>query len=71
MKTERTAGYDESPAGSDPRFIYKYAAESQKIAMGNAQDDPGLFIPPFRATFRISGTSRLKTPGPSARGIWR
>ena len=36
--------YGESPVGSDPRFIYNYGAVPQKIAMGNAQDDPGLFI---------------------------
>ena len=30
--------------GSDPRFLYSYAANSQRIAMGNAQDDPGLFV---------------------------
>jgi hypothetical protein len=36
--------YAESPVGSDPRFIYNYGAVLQKIAMGNAQDDPGLFV---------------------------
>jgi hypothetical protein len=36
--------YGESPLGSDPRFIYNYGAVPQKIAMGNAQDDPGLFV---------------------------
>jgi hypothetical protein len=36
--------YQETPVGSDPRFIYNYGAVPQKIAMGNAQDDPGLFI---------------------------
>ena len=30
--------------GSDQRFLYNYAAVPQKIAMSNAQDDPGLFI---------------------------
>jgi hypothetical protein len=44
VKTDTSSGYAESPVGSDPRFIYNYAANSQKIAMGNAQDDPGLFI---------------------------
>jgi len=44
IKTDTTSGYEESPMGSDPRFVYTYAANSQKIAMGNAQDDPGLFI---------------------------
>jgi Tc toxin complex TcA C-terminal TcB-binding domain/Neuraminidase-like domain/Salmonella virulence plasmid 28.1kDa A protein len=36
--------YSESPVGSDSRFLYNYGAVPQKIAMGNAQDDPGLFI---------------------------
>ncbi len=43
ISTDTSAGYAESPAGSDPRFVYNYAAVPQKIAMGNAQDDPGLF----------------------------
>ena len=43
--TNDTSGvYVEGSAGSDPRFLYNYAAVPQKIAMGNAQDDPGLFI---------------------------
>ena len=29
---------------ADPRFIYNYAAVSQKIVLGNGQDDPGLFL---------------------------
>jgi hypothetical protein len=36
--------YAESPVGADPRFVYNYGAVPQKIATGNAQDDPGLFI---------------------------
>lgn len=36
--------YPESPVGSDPRFLYNYAAVPQTIATGNAQDDPGLFV---------------------------
>jgi hypothetical protein len=39
-----SASYPESPVGADPRFRYNYAAVPQKIAMGNAQDDPGLFL---------------------------
>jgi hypothetical protein len=41
---DTTSGYKESPSGSDSRFIYSYAANAQKIATGNAQDDPGLFL---------------------------
>jgi hypothetical protein len=44
VKTDVGSGYPESPVGSDPRFIYNYAANAQKIALGNGQDDPGLFI---------------------------
>jgi hypothetical protein len=41
---DATPGYAEAPIGSDPRFVYDYAAVPQKIATGNAQDDPGLFV---------------------------
>jgi hypothetical protein len=44
ISTDTAAGYPESPVGSDPRFAYDYAAVPQKIALGNAQDDPGLFV---------------------------
>ena len=44
ITTDTTAGYAENPPGSDSRFIYTYAAVPQKIVLGNAQDDPGLFI---------------------------
>jgi hypothetical protein len=42
-----SATYPESPVGSDTRFRYNYAAVPQKIALGNAQDDPGLFLTTF------------------------
>ena len=44
VKTDTGSGYEENPVGSDPRFVYNYAAVPQKIATGNAQDDPGLFV---------------------------
>ncbi|HEY4088381.1 MAG TPA: neuraminidase-like domain-containing protein [Bryobacteraceae bacterium] len=44
VSTDVGAGYAETPAGSDPRFVYNYAAVPQKIALGNGQDDPGLFL---------------------------
>jgi Tc toxin complex TcA C-terminal TcB-binding domain/Neuraminidase-like domain/Salmonella virulence plasmid 28.1kDa A protein len=44
ISSDPSSGYGESPIGSDPRFLYNYAAVPQKIATGNAQDDPGLFI---------------------------
>lgn len=44
VSTDLAAGYPETPVGSDPRFVYNYAAVPQKIALGNAQDDPGLFL---------------------------
>ncbi len=47
VSTDTSAGYPEGSVGgvgSDPRFVYNYAAVPQKIALGNAQDDPGLFL---------------------------
>ena len=47
VSTDASAGYTEGPVGavgSDPRFVYNYAAVPQKIALGNGQDDPGLFV---------------------------
>jgi len=44
VRTDIGGGYAENPIGADPRFVYNYAAVPQKIAMGNAQDDPGLFV---------------------------
>ncbi len=44
IQTGSDSGYTENPVGSDPRFVYDYAAVPQKIATGNAQDDPGLFV---------------------------
>jgi Tc toxin complex TcA C-terminal TcB-binding domain len=44
ISTDTTPGYAENPVWSDPRFLYNYAAVPQKIAMGNAQDYPGLFL---------------------------
>lgn len=38
-----SADYTETGPG-DTRFAYNYAAVSQKIVLGNAQDDPGLFL---------------------------
>jgi hypothetical protein len=39
-----TPNYAENPVGADPRFVYNYAAVPQQIVLGNAQDDPGLFL---------------------------
>lgn len=44
VSTDTGPGYAENPVGSDPRFIYNYGAVPQRIALGNAQDDPGLFL---------------------------
>ncbi|HKV94827.1 MAG TPA: neuraminidase-like domain-containing protein [Candidatus Angelobacter sp.] len=44
VSADTSAGYTENPVGSDPRFVYDYAAVPQEIALGNAQDDPGLFV---------------------------
>jgi receptor-binding and translocation channel-forming TcA subunit of Tc toxin len=44
VRTDSSSGYEESPQGADPRFLYNYAAVPQRIALGNGQDDPGLFV---------------------------
>ena len=44
VSTDLGLGYPETPVGADPRFQYSYAAVPQKIVLGNAQDDPGLFL---------------------------
>ena len=44
ISNDTSAVYVEGSTGSDSRFLYNYAAVPQKIAMGNAQDDPGLFV---------------------------
>jgi len=42
--TDLAGGYAEAPPGGDQRFAYNYAAVPLKIVLGNAQDDPGLFL---------------------------
>ena len=44
VSNDTSGGYDEAPGDSDTRFVYNYAAVPQKIVLGNAQDDPGLFL---------------------------
>jgi hypothetical protein len=47
VSTDVSAGYPEGSVGAvgdDPRFAYNYAAVPQRIALGNGQDDPGLFV---------------------------
>jgi hypothetical protein len=43
VSTDLGSGYPRQ-AGADPRFVDQYAAVPQKIVLGNAQDDPGLFL---------------------------
>jgi hypothetical protein len=43
VSTDLSSGYPRQ-AGKDPRFVDQYAAVPQKIVLGNAQDDPGLFL---------------------------
>ncbi len=45
VSTDTSSGYAESPAGSDPRFLYDFGAVTQRIvlSLGNVQDDPCLF----------------------------
>jgi hypothetical protein len=44
ISNDLAGGYAEAPPGADPRFTYNYASVPQKIVLGNAQDDPGLFL---------------------------
>jgi len=45
LTTDATSSADYGETGpGDTRFAYNYAAVSQKIVLGNAQDDPGLFV---------------------------
>jgi hypothetical protein len=43
VSTDLGSGYPRQ-SGTDPRFVDRYAAVPQKIVLGNAQDDPGLFL---------------------------
>jgi Tc toxin complex TcA C-terminal TcB-binding domain len=43
VSTDTSAGYTRL-GGPDPRFVDQYAAVPQKIVLGHAQDDPGLFL---------------------------
>ena len=72
VKTDVTSGYPENPAGADPRFIYNYAANSQRIVMGNAQDDPGLFITAIASNIADQRYLPFENAGAvNAPGTWR
>lgn len=43
MNTDLGAGYPRKK-GSEPHFVDQYGAVPQKILLGNAEDDPGLFL---------------------------
>jgi Tc toxin complex TcA C-terminal TcB-binding domain/Neuraminidase-like domain/Salmonella virulence plasmid 28.1kDa A protein len=43
ISTDLSSGYARPP-GSDSRFVDQLGAVPQKIVLGNAQDDPGLFL---------------------------
>lgn len=61
-------GYAETPPGGDARFAYNYAAVPQKIALGNAQDDPGLFLTSI--TNNLSDARYLPFEGGGAVSSW-
>ena len=54
---------------SDPRFVYDYGAVPQKIALGNAQDDPGLFQTALSSN--LSDQRYLPFEGAGAISSWR
>ena len=59
ISTDTSAGYAESPVGSDPRFLYNYAAVPQKIAPGTMAGPHGLR--------RVSGGRGKEAGSPLAR----
>lgn len=66
--TDLGAGYAEAPVGADPRFVYTYGAVPQKIVMGNAQDDPGLFENQIH--YQITDPRYLPFEGTGAISSW-
>jgi hypothetical protein len=64
-----SADYPETPVGSDPRFAYEYASSSQQIALGNAQDDPGLFTTAISSN--VSDPRYLPFENAGAISTWR
>jgi hypothetical protein len=68
VSTDVSSGYPETPVGADPRFIYNYGAVPQKIALGNAQDDPGLFLTAINNN--LSDTRYLPFENAGAIGTW-
>ncbi len=63
-----SADYPETGPG-DPRFLYNYGAVAQKIALGNAQDDPGLFQTALSSN--LSDQRYLPFEGAGAISSWR
>ena len=63
-----SADYPENGPG-DPRFSYNYAAAPQKIVLGNAQDDPGLFQTSL--SNNLSDQRYLPFEGAGAISSWR
>jgi hypothetical protein len=66
--TDLAPGYAEAPLGADPRFVYNYAAVPQRIVLGNAQDDPGLFL--TSVSDNLSDQRYLPFEGGGAIGSW-
>jgi Tc toxin complex TcA C-terminal TcB-binding domain/Neuraminidase-like domain/Salmonella virulence plasmid 28.1kDa A protein len=65
-----TSSSDYTEVGtSDPRFVYNYGAVPQKIALGNAQDDPGLFQTAL--SNNLSDQRYLPFEGAGAVSSWR
>jgi len=70
VSTDTTGGYAETPIDNDAqqRFVYSYAAVPQKIVLGNAQDDPGLFLTAI--TNNLSDQRYLPFEGAGAISSW-
>lgn len=73
VRTQTTAAssadYAENPVGGDARFTYTYAAVGQRIVLGNAQDDPGLFVTAIGSN--LSDQRYLPFEGAGAISRWR
>jgi hypothetical protein len=68
ISTDLAGGYAEAPPGADPRFAYDYAAVPQEIVLGNAQDDPGLFVTTLSSN--LSDQRYLPFEGAGAVSSW-
>jgi hypothetical protein len=69
ISTDLGSGYPRlTPPAQDPRFVDQYGAVPQKIVLGNAQDDPGLFENQIH--YQITDSRYLPFEGAGAISSW-